>query len=75
MYDVAMSLYRKGGKPMEYMTTKGAAERWGFSEETIRKWCKSNQLSAAVKAEKVRGRWRIPANVECPRQIKTKKKG
>ncbi len=45
---------------MEYMTTKEAAERWGFSEETIRKWCKSNQLSAVVKAEKVRGRWRIP---------------
>ena len=44
---------------MEYMTTKEAAERWGFSEETIRKWCKSNQLSAVVKAEKVRGRWRI----------------
>ena len=52
---------------MEYMTTKEAAERWGFSEETIRKWCKSNQLSAVVKAEKVRGR--------CPRQIKAKKEG
>lgn len=60
---------------MEYMTIKQAAERWGYSEETIRKWCKSNQLLAVVKAEKVRGRWRIPANVECPRQIKAKKEG
>lgn len=60
---------------MEYMTTKEAAERWGFSEETIRKWCKSNQLSAVVKAEKVRGRWRIPANVECPKPLKHKEAG
>lgn len=57
---------------MEYMTTKEAAERWGFSEETIRKWCKSGQLFAVVKAEKVRGRWRIPAIVECPKPLKHK---
>lgn len=58
---------------MEYMTIKEAAERWGYSESTIRKWCNSDQLFVVVRAEKVSGRWRIPVNAECPKQIKTKK--
>ena len=60
---------------MEYKTIKEAAERWGYSEASGRKWCNSDQLFVVAKAEKVSGRWRIPANAECPKQIKTKKEG
>lgn len=58
---------------MEYMTIKQAAERCGYSEETIRKWCKENKLFAVVEAQKVRGRWQIPANAKCPKPIRSRK--
>lgn len=45
---------------MEYMTIKQAAERWGYSEETIRKWCKENKLFAVVEAQKVSAAARYP---------------
>lgn len=55
---------------MEYMGTKEAAEKWGYSESTIRKWCKEEKIQLLVKPEKVSGRWRIPVNAECPKKIK-----
>lgn len=57
---------------MEYMSTKEAAEKWGYSEGTIRKWCKNEKIQLIVKPEKVSGRWRIPKDAECPRKIKIK---
>ena len=58
---------------MEYMGTKEAAEKWGYSESTIRKWCKEEKIQLLVKPEKVSGRWRIPANAECPKKEKGRK--
>lgn len=58
---------------MDYITTKEAAARWGYAESTIRQWCKDEILSVVCKAEKISGRWRIPANVQCPKPIKTQK--
>ena len=58
---------------MEYMTIKQAAERWGYSEEAIRKWCKENKLLAVVEAQKISGRWQIPVNAECPKPIRSRK--
>lgn len=55
---------------MNYITVKEAAERWGYSQSTIQKWCRQGLLSAICKAEKVSGRWQIPANVECPKTAK-----
>lgn len=55
---------------MEYMTTKEASERWGYSEATIRKWCKEGLLFTVHKAEKKSGRWQIPAGAQCPKSIK-----
>ena len=60
----------KGEVEMEYITVKEAAARWGYSEETIRKWCQKGLLSVACKAEKKSGRWQIPANIQCPKPIK-----
>lgn len=58
---------------MEYMTPKEAAEKWGYTEATIRDWCKKELIFVVSRPEKISGRWRIPANAECPKPIKTKK--
>ena len=39
---------------VEYITVQEAAEKWGYSESTIRKWCKEGVLSVECKAEKKR---------------------
>lgn len=57
---------------MDYITVKEAAQQWGYGETTIRKWCQAGIISVECKAEKVNGRWKIPANVKCPKPIKTK---
>ena len=58
---------------MDYMTVKDASALWGYSADTIRKWCREGVLFAVVKAEKRNGRWVIPANVACPKSIKHRK--
>ena len=55
---------------MEYITVKEASARWGYSEDTIRKWCKEGLFSVVCKAEKKSGRWQIPASAKCPKSIK-----
>lgn len=59
---------------MGYMTTREAAELWGYSESTIREWCKAGLIYEVQKAEKKSGRWRIPANAKCPRKQKRREK-
>lgn len=58
---------------MNYITTKEASKNWGYSEDTIRKWCKSGLLSVACKAEKIGGRWQIPETAKCPKPLKNRK--
>ena len=52
---------------MEYMGTAEAAQKWGYSVVTIRKWCKDEEIQLIVKPKKVSGRWRIPKDAECPK--------
>lgn len=59
---------------MEYMGTKEAAEKWGYSESTVCKWCRDDKIQVLVKPEKVSGRWRIPINSKCPKPMKNSKK-
>lgn len=58
---------------MEHITTKEAAERWGYTEATIRNWCKDGLLFVVARPVKKSGRWQIPADAECPKPIKSKK--
>ena len=60
----------KGDEGMEYITVKEASARWGYSEDTIRKWCKEGLFSVVCKAEKKSGRWQIPASAKCPKSVK-----
>ena len=55
---------------MEFLTVKDVAAKWGYSEATIRKWCKNGLIKVSVGAEKKNGRWQIPSSAECPRKIK-----
>lgn len=55
---------------MEYMTVQEAAELWGYSESTIRGWCKDDKIILILHAEKVANRWRIPKKAQCPKPIK-----
>ncbi|MGI5874707.1 MAG: helix-turn-helix domain-containing protein [Bacillota bacterium] len=58
---------------MEYMTVKEASECWGYSETTIRDWCRKELLSVTYRAEKVSGRWQIPKDAKCPKPLKKNK--
>ena len=55
---------------MEYMTTKEAAEKWGYKPGTIARWCKEGKIYFVEKPEKKGGRWQIPINAECPNKLK-----
>lgn len=55
---------------VNYITVKEAAKKWGYSEATIRKWCKESKISVTFKAEKKSGQWQIPSEAKCPKKIK-----
>ncbi len=55
---------------MKYLTVKEVAEKWGYSEATIRKWCKLGILKVTIGAEKINGHWQIPFDAQCPKKIK-----
>lgn len=53
-----------------YITVKEYAEKYGYSENTVRKWCRNGQLTITLKAIKESGRWKIPVDAPCPRNAK-----
>lgn len=57
---------------MEYMGTKEASEKWGYTQQTIQKWCRDGKIYLVIKAEKSKynGQWQIPKDAECPRPVK-----
>ena len=58
---------------MEYLTVKEAAEKWGYCESTVRRWCKEGIISVTLRAEKKNRRWMIPSDAKCPRKIKNRR--
>ena len=58
---------------MEYMGTKQASEKWGYSQGTISDWCRKGIITDAEQ-DKVGSPWRIPINAECPKKMKNKGK-
>lgn len=55
---------------MKYLTVKEVANKWGYSESTIRKWCQQGLIKVTIGAEKKSGRWQIPADTKCPKKLK-----
>ena len=41
---------------MQYLSVKEAAKKWGYSESTIRKWCKDDIIKVTFGAEKKNGK-------------------
>lgn len=55
---------------MQYLSVKEAAKKWGYSESTIRKWCKDDIMKVTFGAEKKNGHWQIPIDAPCPKKNK-----
>jgi excisionase family DNA binding protein len=49
--------------PMDYITTKEAAQRWSMSVRHVRELCADGKVSSAVQTGR---KWRIPADAENP---------
>lgn len=52
--------------------TRESAEKWGYTPDTIRKWCALG-LIKGVTHDKKGSPWHIPKDAECPKPIKEKK--
>lgn len=50
---------------MEFMGTKEAAKKWGYSQSTIARWCRENRIDGAEHDDSG-SPWRIPVNAKCP---------
>jgi len=57
---------------MKYLSVKDAAAKWGYSENTIRKWCRQEKIQITFCAVKKNGRWQIPSDAICPGKQKVK---
>ena len=52
------------------MGTREASEKWGYTPETIRKWCKKGLLDA--NQDKPGSPWHITKDAVCPKPIRYK---
>lgn len=55
---------------MRFLTVKETAERWGYSESTICRWCRKGAIRTKDGIEKWHGQWQIPESAECPKNAK-----
>lgn len=60
-------------KQMADMGTKEAAEKWGYTQATISKWCRNGLIPSATQDSKGSA-WHIPKNAKCPKKIKSNAK-
>lgn len=67
-------LSSEGGERMQFITVKEASEKWGYSEDRIRRWCREGKIKLVAAAIKISGRWQIPSDAECPDEPKIKNK-
>lgn len=56
---------------MADMGTKEAAEKWGYSQVTIQKWCREGKIDN-VTQDKKGTPYHIPKDAKCPKPIKSK---
>ena len=55
------------------MGTKEAAEKWGYKQSTISKWCRDGLIPKATQ-DAPGSPWHIPKDAKCPRSIKKERK-
>lgn len=56
---------------MDFMGTKEASERWGYSQSTISAWCRQGKIKDAEQ-DASGSPWRIPIKAKCPKKENTK---
>jgi len=56
-----------------YMGVTDASKKWGYTPETIRKWCREGIIKDVEQDASGRP-WRIPSDAICPRKIKSNHK-
>ena len=57
---------------MSDMGTKKASELWGYTQQTICKWCAEGKIPG-VTHDKKGSPWHIPIDAECPKPRKIAK--
>lgn len=50
---------------MNYIRAKEAAEKWGYAQATVLKWCRAGMIEGAIQ-DKKHSAWKIPVNTKCP---------
>ena len=65
---------KRGNKMSDSVGTKEIAQKWGYSQSTISKWCRENKIPDAEQDGKG-SPWRIPKDAECPKALRKKEKG
>ena len=55
---------------MQYLSVKEVAKKWGYSESSVRKWCKDGIIKVTFGPEKKNGHWKIPIDAQCPKKTK-----
>lgn len=51
---------------MEYMGTKEAAQKWGYTQATVARWCREGIIKSA-EHDSAGSPWRISVNEKCPK--------
>ena len=54
---------------MEYMGTKEASRKWGYTQSIISNWCRMGLVEGA-EHDKKGSPWRIPIDAKCPKKLK-----
>ncbi|MBA9086443.1 Helix-turn-helix domain-containing protein [Anaerovirgula multivorans] len=54
---------------MEYLTVKEAGEKWGITARMVNYYCSAGRIPGAIKKGNL---WLIPANIEKPKDGRTK---
>ena len=54
------------------MGTLEASKKWGYTQETIRRWCRQKLIPNATQ-DKTGSTWHIPKDAVCPRKVKVGK--
>lgn len=72
IWGYALFIYKGEMKMADTMGTKEAAERWGYPQATISKWCRQNKIPGAEQ-DRNGSPWHIPKDAVCPCTIRVGK--
>ncbi len=66
-----LKMMEKANNLMSDIGTLEASKKWGYTQDTIRRWCQKGIIAGATQ-DKKGSPWHIPKDAECPKKIKVK---